>query len=93
MKTLALVLIILIVAIQYEIWFGTNGVLMMERLEKNVKEQKAENTLLENQNIELRKEINALRNSPELLEEVAREQLGLVKPNETFYRIIPQKQD
>ena len=39
----------------------------------------------------LRKEILALRTNPQVLEEKARENLGLIKPGETFYRIIPKE--
>ncbi len=91
MKKLAIVFILLILILQYNIWFSAGGVRSIEQLEQNIAEQKKENEQLRAQNKQLRGEIEALRNNPELLEEIAREKLGLIKPNEKFYRIIPEE--
>ena len=93
MKILGIVFVVLIIILQYRIWMGDNGMPEIEKLELQITEQSEQNRLLQEQNEMLRKEIQALRKNPELLEEIAREQLGLIKPNETFYRIIPKESD
>lgn len=90
MKILGSIFAILIIILQYQIWMGDNSHLQIDSLKVKIDEQQQQNKLLMEQNRQLREEIQALRNNPALLEEIAREQLGLIKPNETFYRIIPK---
>ena len=93
MKILGFIFVILICLLQYRVWFGEGGYQKIESLNIKIAEQLEINKILEAQNKLLRKEIIALRKNPALLEEKAREQLGLVKPDEIFYRIIPKKID
>ena len=93
MKILGFIFFILICLLQYRIWFGEGSYQKIESLNIKISEQLEINKKLEAQNKLLKKEILALRKNPALLEEKAREQLGLIKPNEIFYRIIPKKND
>lgn len=93
MKILGSIFAVLIIILQYQIWLGDSGAPEIEKLKKQIAEQKQENDALQQQNELLKKEIQALRKNPALLEELAREQLGLIKPNETFYRIIPKEKE
>lgn len=88
-KILSSLLIALIIALQYNIWLGDNGKKKINRLQVTIEQQQKQNKLLNKQNQALKREIFLLRNKPELLEEKAREQLGLVKKDEIFYRVIP----
>ncbi len=45
-------------------------------------------SLLQQSNASLRKEIFRLKHDPARLEELAREQLGLVRPGETVYQLV-----
>lgn len=91
MKLLGVTLIFLIGLLQYHIWWGERSYREIDKLTDKISQQKAENQLLKEQNEVLKKEIAALRQNPEMLEEMARERLGLIKPGETFYRIIPKE--
>ncbi|TQV71581.1 cell division protein FtsB [Aliikangiella marina] len=93
MKILGSIFAVLIIILQYRIWLGDNGAPEIEKLKQQIQQQQQENSALKEQNELLRKEIQALRKNPALLEEIAREQLGLIKPNETFYRIIPKEKE
>ena len=93
MKIVGLILIAVIAIIQYQIWLGESGAQEIEKLKNQILEQQNENEALRLQNQVLKDEIEALRHNPALLEELAREQLGLIKPSETFYRIIPKDKD
>ncbi len=89
-KLFGVVLIILVIAMQYRIWLGDKSVQKLVELQAQIDLQQQQNKLLEKENTRLREEIRALRNDPAALEEQAREQLGLIKPGETFYRIVPR---
>lgn len=90
MKLLGAIFLILIGYLQYLIWWGDSGETEIAKLKVKLSQQLAENRLLKEQNQKLLEEINALKQNPELLEEKAREKLGLIKPGETFIRIIPK---
>ncbi len=50
-----------------------------------------ENKSLEETNRDLQSEAEALENDPFYIEKVARESLGLIKPGEIIYKIIPEE--
>jgi cell division protein FtsB len=89
MKLLSLIFVFLICLLQYRIWWGENGHHKIELLQAKIEQQTKQNAILQARNEMLSKEIKLLRTHPALLEEKAREQLGLVKPGEKFYRILP----
>lgn len=91
MKILGAIFVILICLLQYHIWLGEGGYRKINDLKTKIKEQEEQNKLLEKQNKFLKKEILSLRKNPAMLEEKAREKLGLIKSGETFYRIIPKE--
>lgn len=86
--SLGTVLFILLVSLQYELWFGEGGVTDISHLNQviNITEQK--NTLLANHNRALQANINDLKNGEDASEEEARSELGMIKPDESYYQII-----
>nr|WP_246722684.1 septum formation initiator family protein [Aliikangiella sp. G2MR2-5] len=91
MKILAIIFALIICIIQYRIWLGDGSYREIKQLKVQIAEQKAQNEQLKAQNEQLKKEVLALRTNPDVLEEKARENLGLIKSGETFYRIIPKE--
>jgi len=92
-KIISTVLIILILWIQYHIWYGKKGYQKLSSLEIKITEQNEFNNSLREQNTALKHEIDLMRNNPKVLEEKAREHLGLIKKGEVFYRVIPSEND
>ena len=90
-KIFVAILIFLTVWLQYRVWFGENGQQQLASLQIKIEQQKKQNKILATQNEKLKREIFILRHKPEALEEKAREQLGLIKQGEIFYRIIPSE--
>jgi len=90
-KIFVAILIFLTVWLQYRVWFGKNGQQQLASLQIKIEQQKKQNKILATQNEKLKREIFILRHKPEALEEKAREQLGLIKQGEIFYRIIPSE--
>ena len=88
-KFVALLLTVLILWLQFHIWFGEASETKQITLQKEIADQTKYNEQLKKQNMALEKEIYLVRHDPKILEEKARESLGLVKKDEIFYRIIP----
>lgn len=71
--------------------FSPYGLLKHFRLQNEIKTVKKENTLLEQKNKELAAEIERLKNDPDYVEKVAREQYGMIKKNEILFEFKNKK--
>jgi len=89
MRWLIALLLIVLVLLQFKLWFGEGGAADVRRLEARVAEQTEKNTALETRNAELRAEVEDLRERLEAVEERARSELGLIKEGEEFYQVVP----
>ena len=91
MKATALLLLVLaglLAWLQYTMWFGTGGSHEVDALRAQVEHQRAENLQLEQRNEALVAEVDDLKSGGAAVEERARSELGMVKPGETFYRVV-----
>jgi cell division protein FtsB len=84
----ALILLILLIALQVKLWTGQGGMRQVWQLQHRVEEQKAENAKLKARNETLSAEVEDLKHGDEAVEERARSELGLLKPGETFYQVV-----
>jgi cell division protein FtsB len=83
-----LALLALLAALQAKLWFGAGGLPDARSLEQTVREQRAENARLQQRNDALAAEVEDLKSGEAAVEERARAELGMVKPGETFYRVV-----
>lgn len=88
MKILGIVLAVLIVLIQYPLWLGKGGWLRAWEVDRQVSAQKAKNSGLERRNAHLAAEVRDLKTGTEAIEERARQELGMVRPDETFFQYV-----
>jgi len=88
MKILTGILAALIVAIQYPLWLGKGGWLHVWDMDRKLGAQYAVNQKLEQRNQALGAEVRDLKQGFEAIEERARYELGLVKPDEVFFQIL-----
>ena len=88
MKILAGILGALIVAIQLPLWLGKGGWLRVWELDQKVAAQRAQNARLEARNAGVAAEVRDLKQGLEAVEERARYELGLVRPDEVFFQIV-----
>ena len=88
-----LALLALLAALQAKLWFGAGGLPDARKLEQSVKEQRAENARLQQRNDALGAEVEDLKSGEAAVEERARAELGMVKPGETFYRVVEPHAD
>ncbi|MCC4832174.1 cell division protein FtsB [Shewanella sp. 1_MG-2023] len=88
MKRLLLLLIILVGLLQYRLWLGENNLSQYMNLQKQIASQQESNDKLIARNQVLKAEIIDLKSGTEAIEERARNELGMVKEGETFYRVV-----
>ena len=88
---LGLLLLLLLAGLQYKLWFGSSGQDEVAVLRAQVARQAAENRQLQARNDALAAEVADLKSGGTAVEERARSELGLVKPGETFYRVIDRQ--
>lgn len=89
MKWLAVSLALVILLLQFRVWFSEDGVREVERLQKAVATQRSENQQLEERNRQLGAEVRDLKTGLDALEERARTDLGMISSHETFYQVVP----
>ena len=82
-----LVLVLLLILLQYGIWTGRGSVYQVADLQQNLVSLRARNQQTQADIERLRSEISDLREGLSIVEEKARYELGMVKPNEIFVQI------
>lgn len=88
MKPVLIGLILLLLLLQYELWFSNGGIISTIKLKHRITQQKAENKILEKRNKVLMADIKELKEGNEAVEGRARSELGMIKKGETFYQIV-----
>lgn len=80
-------LLVLLLVLQGQLWFGRGSVPNVAKLNQELAAQKRSNAQAEQANARLDAEIRDLREGLEMVEEKARSELGMVKPNEIFVQV------
>ena len=88
MKWLVGLIFITLVLMQYSLWWGPSGLLEVAQLQQQINVQEAVNATLGERNRQLHAEVLDLKQGIAAIEERARYNLGMVKPNETFYQLV-----
>lgn len=88
MRLLVAVFIVLLLLLQFRLWFGDGGVNEMLRLKQEVATQQQENEALRERNEALDAEVIDLKQGKAAVEERARRELGMIRRDETFYQAI-----
>ena len=91
MKVLLATLIVLLLALQYRLWFGDGSVQEVWRLREEAKSTRAELIELYSRNQALAAEVADLKSGLEAIEERARAELGMIGQNETFYQFVLER--
>ena len=85
--TVPVILALLLGMLQYQIWTGRGSVQQVSNMRQALEKQQASNAQLEAEVARLQSEIHDLKDGFETVEEKARYELGMVKPNEIFVQI------
>lgn len=87
MRWPALIFLVLLLLLQYPLWFGKGGYLSVQQAEKQLATLKEENRKLEQRNAGNSAQVQDLKSGYDAIEERARFDLGLIKPGEKFVQI------
>jgi cell division protein FtsB len=88
MRKLIVLLLLLLLYLQYRLWFGDGSLQEVWELHREVEAQRVENLQLRERNAALEAEVRDLQQGLDAIEEHAREDLGMVKEGETFYQLV-----
>ena len=88
MRWLITLLVILLVGLQYRLWYGEDSYSERAQLQVQVKEQRRHNAVLRAKNEVLARDVSALKTGMAGVEEHARTDLGMIGQDETFYMIL-----
>jgi cell division protein FtsB len=92
MRVVTLALIALIALVHAELWFGKGGVPRVMELQSKLAEQRTANEAARARNVQLDAEVRDLKEGLEMVEERARFELGMVKPDEILVQVsTPRK--
>tara|TARA_B100001093_G_C26764019_1_gene987023 strand:+ start:260 stop:556 length:297 start_codon:yes stop_codon:yes gene_type:complete len=83
-------LILIALSLQIRIWFSDDGYRKSLKLKNAVADQKVLNNSLRTRNNALDAEVLNLKKGSDAAEELARNDLGMIGENETFYQVIPR---
>lgn len=90
MRWPVIVLAVLVIVLQYPLWLGKGGWVRVWDVDRQLHAQRERNQELEQRNAGLEAEVRDLKSGNEAIEERARFELGLTKPNEIFVH-TPEK--
>lgn len=88
LRVVAAILFVLLLVLQYTVWFGDGSYRDVSWMRKQVAAQKLENHRLEKRNMELAAEVEDLKQGKQAIEGRARSELGLIEPGEVFYQVV-----
>lgn len=78
------ILLALLLVFQGQLWIGRGSVFHVRDLERKLAAQEQKNALAKIENEQLLADVRDLKNGMTLVEDRARFELGMVKPNEIF---------
>ncbi|MCX7857835.1 MAG: septum formation initiator family protein [Deltaproteobacteria bacterium] len=80
-------LILLVFAVIYLLFFGEDGILTYVSLKADLKRKAEKIKILEEENSNMKSELERLQNDRDYLEEIVRKKYGLIKEGEKLYRL------
>jgi cell division protein FtsB len=90
-RLVTVALLALLALVHAELWFGKGGVARVFELSGKLRDQQAANDSARQLNEQLLAEVSDLKEGLEMVEEKARFELGMVKPDEIFVQISAPK--
>jgi len=88
MKIIIAIIILLIVHFQYRIWVGDGSVAEIDAYQQRLNDLKKQAEEKRQRNEALYAEVLDLRKGQEAIEERARDELGMIKEDETFFHVL-----
>ena len=84
-------LITLLLVLHAQLWFGRGSVPQVGQMKQELAALELANREAKQRNEQIASEVNDLQEGLDMVEELARQDLGMVKPNEIFVQIAQNK--
>ena len=91
MRLVTIALIVLIAWVQAELWFGKAGVAHVSVMRRDLAALRGANDAAKQRNDQLQAEVSDLKEGLEMVEEKARSELGMIRPDELLVVLTPGK--
>ncbi len=88
-RVVSVLLVVLLVIVHAQLWIGRGSLPSVNEMQRRLNEQSVQNAKAQADNERLAAEVKDLKEGLEMVEEKAREELGMVKPNEIFVQVSP----
>lgn len=89
MRWVTLVLAALLLAVQADLWLGKTGIPHVMGLRTDLAAQQQANEAARLRNAQLAAEVSDLKEGLEMVEETARSELGMLRPDEILVQVSP----
>ena len=91
MRAVTVALAVLLALVHGELWFGNSGLPRVMELQGRLLQQQSENDAARLRNDQLKAEVRDLKEGLEMVEEKARHELGMIKPDEILVQVSPRR--
>ena len=89
-RLVPVILLGLLAAVHAQLWLGRGSLPQVAAMQQQIEEQKAANAQVRQTNERLASEVHDLKEGLDMVEEKARNELGMVKPNEVYVQFTPR---
>ena len=89
-RIIPVILLALLAALHAQLWLGRGSVPRVNEMQRQIDVQKASNEQARLANERLASEVSDLKEGLDMVEEKARSELGMVKPNEIYVQFTPR---
>lgn len=88
-RLVPVILLALLAALHAQLWLGRGSVPRVNEMQRQIDQQTAANERARQANERLASEVEDLKEGLDMVEEKARSELGMVKPNEIYVQFTP----
>lgn len=89
-RAVPVILLALLAALHAQLWLGRGSVPRVNEMQRQIDVQKAANEQARQVNARLTSEVQDLKEGLDMVEEKARSELGMVRPNEVYVQFTPR---
>jgi cell division protein FtsB len=91
MRWVTLCLAVLLLLVQADLWLGRGSLPQVWKLQRELKTQKDSNERARDRNARVMAEVTDLKEGLEMVEDKARSELGMIKPDEVLVQVTQRR--
>lgn len=91
MRWVTVVLAVLVLLVQVDLWFGRGSLPQVWKLQRDLAAQQQTNERARERNARVTAEVTDLREGLEMVEDKARNELGMIKPDEVLVQVSKRR--